>query len=220
MIEGRGVELDELHVFDSAFGAVDHGYAVAGGYEGVGGGAVDGSASACGYEGDAGEESIDVSGGCVEDVGSVTGDVGGASRDYLAQVVLGDDFDGEVVFVDVDVGVGADGFDERVLYLEAGVVGVVEYAKLGVSAFAVEVEGAVIVFVEVYAPAYEFVDLRGSVAHDFLDGLRVAEPVAGHHCVVDMFVEVVDLEVGDGCYAALCEGGVGFVESGLAYEGH
>ena len=46
VVERRRVELYELHVLHRTLGAVHHGLAVAGGYDGVGGGLVDGSASA------------------------------------------------------------------------------------------------------------------------------------------------------------------------------
>ena len=51
--EGRGVELDELHVFHSSLGAVDHGDAVACGHERVRRVAVDRFAASCGHHGDA-----------------------------------------------------------------------------------------------------------------------------------------------------------------------
>ena len=43
MIESRGVELDELHVLDGSFRAIDHSYAVACRYERIGGCGIDGT---------------------------------------------------------------------------------------------------------------------------------------------------------------------------------
>ena len=104
--------------------------------------------------------------------------------------------------------------------LIAGVVGVVEYAELGVSALAVQVEGAVVLAVEVHSPFHEALYLPGCAFHHLLHGCGVAEPVAGHHGVVYVFVEIVDGQVGDRCHAALRQGRVGLVEGGLAHEGH
>ncbi len=127
-------------------------------------------------------------------------------------MVLGDDFDGEMVFKDIDVGVGADSLYQALLYLETGVVGVMEDAELRVSPFAVEVKRAVILLVEVHPPLDELPDLAGGLLDDHLHGCRVADPVACHHRVVDMLVEVVDLEVGHRGHSPLGQGGVGFFE--------
>ncbi len=134
--------------------------------------------------------------------------------------MLGDDLDGKMMFEDVDVGVRPDSLDERFLDLESGVVGMVEDAELRVAAFAVEVEAAVFLLVEVNAPVDKLTYLSGSLGDNLSDSLRIAEPVAGYHCVVDVFLEIVYFEVGDRSHSALGEGRVGFIESGLADQGH
>ena len=48
-----------------------------------------------------------------------------------------------------------------------------------------------------------------------LDGGTVGDIVARYHRVLDVLVEIVELEVGDGGDATLGEGGVGLVEGGL-----
>ena len=133
-------------------------------------------------------------------------------------MVLGDDFDGEVVFEDVDVGVCAHGLDKAFLNFEARVVGVVEDAEFAVTAFAVEVEGAVGLAVEVDAPFDEPADLLGSTFDDFLDGGGVAEHVAGDHRVADVFVEVIHFKISHGGDASLREGRVSLFELGFAHE--
>ena len=125
-----------------------------------------------------------------------------------------------MVFEDVDVGICAHLLDKALLYFEAGVVGMVENTEFGVASLAVEVERAVVFFVEVDAVVDEEVDSVGSAGHDLADGIGVGELVAGNHRVGDVFVEVVDLAVCNRGYAALSEGSVGFVESGFAYECH
>lgn len=105
---------------------------------------------------------------------------------------------------------------EALLYLEAGVVGVVEYAELAVAALAVQVVVAFLVFIEVYAPVHELAYLPGRAFHYFFYGLGVAEPVAGDHGVVDVFVEIVDFEISHRGHAALGKGCICLVESRFA----
>ncbi len=135
-------------------------------------------------------------------------------------MVLCDDLYGEMVLEDVDGVRLPDASYEALLYLVAGVVGVVEYPEFGVSALAVQVERSVLASVEVYSPLQELAYLGRCLADYFFDGLGVAQPVAGHHGVVDMFVEVVELQIGDRCHSSLREGGVGFLEGAFAYERH
>ena len=167
------MELDELHVLDRSLGAVDHGDAVAGGDKRVGGGGVDGADAARGHDRHARQEGVHLLRGLVQDVCAVAGDVRRAARHNLAQVVLGDDFDGEVMLEDVDVGVVAHSLHEPALNLEAGVVGMVEDAELGVAALAVEVKAAVLVAVELHAPAEQVADAVGGALHHLLHGHRV-----------------------------------------------
>ena len=120
----------------------------------------------------------------------------GVRRVHFAQMVLGDYLDGEMILENVDVGIGAHGLDEALLDFESGVVGVMEYAEFGMSTFAVQVESSVGAFVEVDTPFHKLAYLCGGFRHHLAHGFRVAEIVAGHHCVVDMFFKVVDFKVG------------------------
>ena len=63
------------------------------------------------------------------------------------------------------------------------------------AAFAVEVEAAVLLLVEVHAPVHESPDAFGAVFHHLRHGSRVGDEVARHHRVLNMFFEVVNLEV-------------------------
>ena len=217
--QGRGVELDELHAAHRALGPVDHRDAVARGHQRVGGVPVDRLAAARGHHGDARQEGVDAARVLVEHVGSEALDARCVARHDDAQVMLGDDFHGEVVIEDVYAGVALDGLDEAGLDFGSGVVLVVQDAKFRVSAFAVQVEVARVVLVEVHTPADELLDLRRCAAHHHLDGCPVVDPVAGHHRVMDVFVEVVHLEVGHRGDSPLGEVGVGFFEFRLADDG-
>ena len=64
------------------------------------------------------------------------------------------------------------------------------------STLAMQVEVAIFLAVEVDAPLHQFLDLFRSHAHYLLYGLWVADVVASYHGVLDVFVEVVYLEIG------------------------
>ena len=94
----------------------------------------------------------------------------------------------------------------------------VQNAEFAVAAFAVQIEGAVGLAVEVHAPVKQLLDLRGCVAHHFLDSLGVAEPVARNHCVVYVFLKVINFKVRNRRHTALSQCCIGFFEGGLAYQ--
>ena len=94
----------------------------------------------------------------------------------------------------------------------------VQYSELAVSAFAVQVETAVGVLVEIHAPANQFAYLLRSSFHHLFHSLRVAEPVAGHHSVVNVFVKIVYFEIGNGGDATLSERCICLVESCFAHQ--
>ena len=160
-----GVELHKLHVFDSALGAIHHCDAIAGGDERVGGGAIYGTDTTGSHQCNLGEESVHFAGSDVEHIGAIASDILGAARYNLAQMVLSEDFDGEIVLKDVDILMFFHRLDKAVLNFGAGVVFVVEDTKFRVSTFAVQVEIAVLFLVEVYAPVDELSYLRRRFAH-------------------------------------------------------
>ena len=218
VVERRGVELHELHVGHRALGAVHHRYAVARGHGRIGRRLVDGTDAAGRHHRYLGQIGVDLARLLVEHVGTVALDVGCAARHLHAQVVLRQYLDGEVVVQHFDVRVGLHGAYQGRLYLCSRVVGVVQDAELRVSALAVQVEVAVLLAVELHAPLHHLAYLLGAALDHEFHGLRVAQPVACHHRVVDMLVEVVEFEVRDGGHAALCKVGVGLFQFGLAYQ--
>ena len=93
-------------------------------------------------------------------------------------------------------------------------------AEFGMPSFAVKVELAVLLLVEVYAPAYEFLDLVRCASYDHLHCFPVVDPVAGNHCIFNMFVEIVYQQVGYRSNASLREIGVRFFQLCLADDGY
>ena len=219
MIEGGRVELYELHVFYRSLGAVDHRYAVACGCHWICSCRIDGADASGRHEGHARQKLVDGALRC-KHIGAVASYVGRAPRHNLAQMVLGYDLDGEMMFEDVDHRMGFNGCYEALLDLKAGVVGMVENAEFAVAPLAVEVERAVGGLVEINAPLYQLGYLGRRVADNLGHSFGVAEPVSGYHCVVDMLVEVVDGKICHRSHASLSQSGVRFFESRLADQGH
>ena len=215
IVEHRGVELHKLHIGHRTLGAIHHGDTVARSDDGVGGGEIDGSATACTHDGDLREIGIYLLSVRVEHVSTITLDVRRTTRDAHAQMVLGDDLDGKVILLDVDIGILAHGFHEATLDLGTSVVGMVEDAELGVSTFTMKVKRAVFLLVEVDAPLHKLLDLLGGLAHHLFDGGTVGDIVARNHCVLDVLLEVVELEIRDTGHATLGKRGVGLVERRL-----
>ena len=153
-----------------------------------------------------------------QDIRTIALNIGSATSNAHAEMVLGDDLYGEMIFEDINIGVVAYRSHESTLDLCACVVGVVEDTELGVSALTVEVKGAVGLLVEVYAPVDEFFDLLWRLANHLLYRSRIAEPIACDHGVVDVLFEVIDERVGHTGDTTLCTAGVGFVEGRLAAE--
>ena len=111
-------------------------------------------------------------------------------------MVLGDDFHSEVILLDVNIGTIPHGLHQTALNLGTRVVGVVQDAELRVSALAVQVERPVLLAVEVDTPLHQLLNLVGGHANHLLHGLGVADEVARNHGVLDVFVEVVDSQIG------------------------
>ena len=124
------------------------------------------------------------------------------------------------MFQHFDIRIVAHGFHQSALNFGSGVVGMVEDAEFGVSAFAVQVELAVLLLVEVHTPFDEVPYALRSVLHNLFHGIGVADEVSGNHGVLDVLLKVVHAEVGNGGNAALGLGGVGLFERSLAYQGH
>ena len=220
VIQGGGVELDEFHVLHRSFGTINHSNAVACGNERIGGGLVHRAHAASRHERHARKESVHLARFLVEHIGTIALDARCAARHDLAQMVLGENLDGKVVVEDVDVLVGAHCLNERGLYLMPRVVGMVQDAELRVSAFAMQVELAFLVLVKFHAPLDEFPNLCRALCHHLLHSLGVAQPVACHHGVVNVFLEVVHLKISHCCHTALSQVGIGFFERTLAYQRH
>ena len=127
-------------------------------------------------------------------------------------MVLRDDLNGKVVFLDINVGVVANGLHESALNLCPGIVGMVQDTELGMTALTVQVKLSVLFPVEVHTPVHEFLYLLRSVAYHLLHGLAVVDIVAGDDRVGNMLVEGVRLHIRHTGNAALGKRGVGLVQ--------
>ena len=132
--------------------------------------------------------------------------------------MLSDDFHSEVVLENGDTLIATNGTNESLLDLMAGIIGMMKDTEFTVSPLTMEVELPVLIAVEVHAPLHQVGNALRCIAHHLFYGCWIADEIAGNHRVVDMFLEVVHLEVGDTGNAALCLVGIRLVDSGLADE--
>ena len=219
MEERRGMELHELHVLDGTFGAIDHRDTVARRHQRIRGRLVDSADASGSHKRDFREERVDLPGLHIHDISAITFDMGRLARNGHTQMVLRQDFDGEVVLEDFNIGVCLNGTDKAVLYFCARIIFMVQDAEFRMSAFAMEVEISIRILVEIHTPTDQFLNLLRRVPNDLLHGGAVAQPISGNHRVFDMLVEVIYNQVRDRSDAALCEIGVRLFQSGLAHEG-
>lgn len=98
------MELDKFHIAYGAFGAIHHGYSVAGGNKRVGGSGVNGTDTTGGHEGDTSKELANAAVVEIEHVRSVASDVGCTSCNNLAQMVLGYYLNGKMMLKMVMLG--------------------------------------------------------------------------------------------------------------------
>ena len=219
MIERSGMELHKLHILHRTLGTIDHSLTVAGGDHGVSGCLVDGTTPAGAHHRDTAQVGVNFV-LRVEHIGTVAIYIRRAAGDTRAEMVLRDNLHSEVVLLDLYVRVRSHGSHQRTLYLSAGIVGMVEDTKLRVTALAVEVIVAIVLFVEVGAPLHQSLDLLGCFGDDLLDSIDIVDIVTGDNGVVDMLVEIVKLQISDRGHTALGETSVGLVKSGLADDAY
>ena len=184
VVQAGGVELDEFHVAHPAARTPSGGDAVASGGVGVGGVEVDLARAAGGQDGVGRLEGLDQILLNVEHVGAMAA-AGRARRRALAELGVGDQVHQHVVFEEVNVGRGAGALAQRLLHGGAGGVGGVDDAAVAVTAFAGEVQGAVLLrkrHAEFLQPA----NSGGCVFDRELGGFQVAQPGPSHQRVVHM----------------------------------
>jgi hypothetical protein len=115
MVEAGGMKLDELHVCDGSARAIGHGNTVAGGDIRVGGIEIDFSATARRQEGDRRRERFNFAGSIIEYINAEATVVA-----HVAEFLAGDEIDGEMIFVNFDVGPFGNRGEEGTLDFAAG----------------------------------------------------------------------------------------------------
>ena len=135
-------------------------------------------------------------------------------------MVLGDNLHRKVVLLDIDIGIVAHGSHQSALYLGSCIVSMVQDAELRVSALTVQIEIAIALLVEVDTPVHQFTNLLGCHLYYLLHGFGVTDIVARNHRVFNMFLEVVEFEIGDRCHATLGKRGVSLIERCLTNHTH
>ena len=189
VVQGGRVELHELHVGHGRAGAVRHGDPVAGGNVRVAGVEVDLAGPSRGKERDAGGEGLHRA---ALDVQHVRAQAAVFVELFLQHLRLGDEVDGDMVFVDGDVVVRQGRLDQGALDLAAGDVLGVQDAPLAVPPLAGEVVRlAARVLGELDPPLDQVGDHLGAVLNHTAHHLFVADAGAGHQGILDVGVEGV-----------------------------
>jgi hypothetical protein len=203
------MELDEFEVGNGRAGPVGHGHAVAGGDVGIGGVEIDLAAAAGGQKHQAGGEGFHLAGLLVKDISAQAPD--GAGIEQLAHFLGGDQINGDVVFKNLDVGLGGDGGEQGPLDFAAGHVLGVEDAALGMAAFPPQIQLAFAVdfaLGELHPDFHQFGNARRPFLDDDADDVFVAQPGPGGQRITHMDFRGV-LFAHDGGDAALGVIGVG-----------
>ena len=151
----------------------------------------------------------------VQYIGTETFDTGGMAGDDNAHMVLGDNLYRIMVREYGDVGMVVYRFYQARLYLGSRIVGMVQDTKLGVSSFFMQIEFSAFFLIEINSPSDKRLDLGRGLAHDFLHGCPVTDPVAGDHRVFYVLLEIIYFQVGYGSDTSLREICVGFFLSGF-----
>jgi len=201
----RGVELHEFHICHGSLGTVGHGDAIACSDDGIRGGQVDGPATTSAEHRDLREVGVHLL-LRIEHIGPIAVDMWRATGDSHAEMVLGDDLNGKVILLDVDVGAGTHGLHQPPLYLCARIIGMVQDTELRVASLTVKGEVTLLVLVEVDSP--------------LLHSLAIADVIARNHRVLDVLVEVVQLQVCHTGHTSLRKRGVRLVEGSLTDQTH
>ena len=195
IVERRRMELHKLHVLHLSLRTIYHSNAVTCSDGRVGGSLVDGTRSACGNNCHLRQICVNLFRFRIQDVCTVALNVGSAACHSHSKMMLCDYLHGKVVFQHFDIRMVAHSLHQSALYLRPCVVGMVQDAKLRMSAFAVQVELSRLVAVEIHTPVHKFHNLLRRIAHHLLHSFAIAYPVARNHGVLNMLVEIVNKHV-------------------------
>ena len=135
-------------------------------------------------------------------------------------MVLGDDLHSEMIFFHLDVWTVAHCLHQPALDLCTRVISMMQNTELGMSALTMQVEGAIVLLVEVHTPLHQFLDLCGCLTHHLLHGLAVRDIVACDDGIGDMFVEGIHLHVRHTGHTALGKACIRLVERSFADHTH
>jgi hypothetical protein len=125
------------------------------------------------------------------------------ARNDLAQVVLGQQIDGEVVLQNGDILMLANSLNEGTLDLGTRQVLMVKDAVLGVTTLTVQIKATILSLVETHTPTYKFCCRLGSLTHNDLHSLAIAATGAANKRIFDMLLEGIGL-VGNRADSSLC----------------
>ena len=220
MMENGGMELHKLHIGHCTFGAINHRDTVARSDDGVRRGVIDSPYSTRAHHSDFAQIGIYFLRIRIQHVCTKTFYIGCAACHLYAQMVLRDNLYGEMMFLDLDIGMGAQRFHHPSLDFSSCIVGMMKNTELRVAAFAMQVELAIRLSVEVHTPMHHLIDLGWCHANHLFYGSGIRNLITCNHRVFDVLFEVIDLQIGNTRHTALSERGVRLVERGFTDDTH
>ena len=159
MIERCRVELHKLHICNRSFSSIDHSHTVTSSDNGIGSSLIHSTASASTHHSNLREVCINLLRLRVQYIGTVALYIVRLSGHLYAKMVLGYHLNGKMVFLYINIGIASHCRHQSTLNLGTRIVGMMQNAKLRVSALTMKVEESILLLVEVNAPLHQFLNL-------------------------------------------------------------
>ncbi len=218
MVKSRGMELNKLHSLDSSLGTIDHRLPITSCYHGIGSGLVYGTTTTRTHHRHLTKVSVYLLRIGIQHIGTITIYIRRTASDTCPKMMLRDNLNGEMILLYLYVGIILYRFHHPSLNLGTRIVGMMQDTELRMATLSMQVKLTILLSVEVHAPIHHFLDLRGSVPHYLFHRLAVTDIVTGNHRILNMFLEIVHFQVGNGRHTSLRERSIGLVERSLTND--
>ena len=110
-------------------------------------------------------------------------------------------------------------FQQGALDFCTGYIFVMNDAVFGMTAFAAQFEIAIFFHIETRSPIHQLLKSRRSFFDDHFNHIPFIFAIAGTHGIVDMFLEIIFVKIGDHSKSALRIFGIAFVFIGFGDDG-
>ena len=192
IVQRCGVELHEFQVAQHAPRPMHHCHPVAGGDNRCGGSGVDVTHATGCQQSNFRQIGVNLICAAVQRIDAVTYNVGRVLGNPLAQMVLRYNIDSKLMLFQFNIGVIAHRLQQSTLYLGTGIILMVQNAEFRMASLSVQVKTVTgNTPVEINTILYQLAYAVGGLADGHLHHLAVADTVARHQRVLDMFIKTV-----------------------------